>query len=175
MNACSVGVFLDTPFISEHVPFEVQEFTLRSNYCYPVMARLRRDTQDTQPFPQLHRHLRIVASGTLFLTHTLSLPTHPSPSTVIRAHSVTKTRGGAASTCLSILAQFPGVEAMLVASLGNNDEGRMIINQLEQEGVSTKHSKIWEDANVPSAWVLHSGSWSYCSWNPQTDTLTRLI
>jgi pfkB family carbohydrate kinase len=124
-----------------------------------LMAKLRRDTPDTQCIPLLHRTLRIIASGTLFLTHTLSLPTHPSPSTVVRAHSVTKTRGGAASTCLSILAQFPGVEAMLVASLGNNDEGKMIINQLEQEGVSTRYSKIWEGASVPSAWVLHSGPW----------------
>ena len=128
-----------------------------------IMARLRRDTQDsaaTQHPPSLSAQptLRIVASGTLFLTHTLELPTHPAPETVHRAKSVAKSRGGAAPTCLSILAQFPGVDAKLVASLSNNDEGKMIIDQLEREGVSTRYCKIWEGASVPSAWVLHAGA-----------------
>ncbi|KAH9931749.1 hypothetical protein B0H21DRAFT_699790 [Amylocystis lapponica] len=119
------------------------------------MARLRRDTQDTVPV--LQRPLRIVASGTLFLTHTLSLPTHPEPSAVVRAQSVTRSRGGTASTCLAILAQFSSVEAMLVASLGGNEEGKMIIRELEKERVSTRFCKIWDDAGVPSAWVLCAG------------------
>ena len=128
-----------------------------------IMARLRRDTQDSAaaqhpPSVTSQPTLRIVASGTLFLTHTLELPTHPTPSTVHRAKSVAKSRGGAASACLSILAQFPGVEAKLVASLSNNDEGKMIIDQLEREGVSTRYCKIWEGASVPSAWVLHAGA-----------------
>ena len=128
-----------------------------------IMARLRRDTQDSAaaqypPSQPTQPKLRIVASGTLFLTHTLELPTHPTPSTVHRAKSVAKSRGGAASACLSILAQFPGVDAKLVASLSNNDEGKMIIDQLEREGVSTRFCKIWEGASVPSAWVLHAGA-----------------
>jgi len=128
-----------------------------------IMARLRRDTQDSAaaqypPSVTPQPTLRIVASGTLFLTHTLELPTHPAPSTAHRAKSVAKSRGGAASTCLSILAQFPGVDAKLVASLSNNDEGKMIIDQLEREGVSTRYCKIWEGASVPSAWVLHAGA-----------------
>lgn len=126
------------------------------------MAPLRRDTQDSAgaqypPSLTMQPTFRIVASGTLFLAHTLELPTHPAPSTVHRAKSVTKSRGGAAAACLSILAQFPGVEAKLVASLSNNDEGEMIIRQLELEGVSTRYCKIWEGASVPSAWVLHAG------------------
>ena len=130
---------------------------------FHIMARLRRDTQDSgaaQHPPSLTAQptFRIVASGTLFLTHTLELPTHPTPSTVHRAKSVTKSRGGAASACLSILAQFPGVDAKLVASLSNNDEGKMIIDQLEREGVSTRYCKVWEGASVPSAWVLHAGA-----------------
>ena len=128
-----------------------------------IMARLRRDTQDSAaaqypPSATSQPTLRIVASGTLFLTHTLELPAHPAPSTVHRAKSVEKSRGGAASACLSILAQFPGVDAKLVASLSNNDEGKMIIDQLEREGVSTRYCKIWEGASVPSAWVLHAGA-----------------
>lgn len=123
----------------------------------PAMARLRRDTQDTLPTAISQRPLRVVASGTLFLTHTLSLASHPEPSAIVRAHSVTRTRGGSASTCLSVLAQFPGVEAMLVAPLGGNEEGKTIIYDLEQERVSTKYCKIWEQSGVPSAWVLHAG------------------
>lgn len=58
---------------------------------------------------------------------------------------------------LSLLAQFPAVEAVLVASLGGNDEGKMILRDLEREGVMTRYCKIWKDSGVPSAWVLHSG------------------
>ncbi|KAF7336647.1 Ribokinase-like protein [Mycena venus] len=119
------------------------------------MGKLRRENPDAVA-PVLWRPLRIVASGTLFLTHTLSLPTHPAPSTVVRAHSVTKTRGGSASTLLSLLAQFAQVEAFLVAPLGGNDEGKMILRDLEREGVTTRYCKIWKGAGVPSAWVLES-------------------
>jgi hypothetical protein len=132
-----------------------------SRLCH-IMAPLRRDNQGpgaNQYPPSLTAHptLRVVASGTLFLTHTLELPTHPAPSSVHRAKSVSKSRGGAAAACLSILAQFPGIDTKLVASLSNNDEGKMIIDQLEREGVSTRYCKIWEGASVPSAWVLHAG------------------
>lgn len=122
-----------------------------------MMARLRRDTQDTLTTSSDQRPLRIVACGTLFLTHTLSLPTYPEPSAVVRAHSVIRTRGGSASTCLTILAQFQSVEAILVAPLGGNEEGKIILRDLEQEGVSTRFCKIWDTAGVPSAWVLHAG------------------
>lgn len=121
------------------------------------MARLRRDTHETLSPTSFARQIRVVACGTLFLTHTLTIPTHPEPSSVIRAHSVARARGGSASTCLSIIAQFPAVEAMLVAALGGNEEGRMIIRDLEQERVSTRYCKVWDQAGVPSAWVLHAG------------------
>jgi hypothetical protein len=126
------------------------------------MARLRRDTQDTITPASFQRPLRVVACGTLFLTHTLTIPTHPEPSAVVRAHSVSRSRGGSASTCLSILAQFPGVNAMLVAPLGGNEEGKTIIRDLEQERVSTRFCKVWANAGVPSAWVLHAGELYNC-------------
>lgn len=127
----------------------------------PGKTLLRRDTPDTIPNPTTQRPLRVVACGTLFLTHTLSLASHPEPAAVVRAHSVARTRGGSASTCLSILAQFPGVEAMLVAPLGGNEEGKMVISDLEQERVSTKYCKVWDQSGVPSAWVLHAGECAY--------------
>lgn len=120
------------------------------------MAKLRRDPQDPFSTQAGQRPVRVVACGTLFLTHTLSLASYPEPTAIVRAHSVTHSRGGSASTCLSILAQFPGVDAMLVAPLGGNEEGRMIISDLEREGVSTKFCKVWEHSGVPSAWVLHA-------------------
>lgn len=138
----------------------------------PSMARLRRDTQDTISPNYSTRPLRIAACGTLFLTHTLDIPTHPEPSAVVRAHSVTRSRGGSAATCSSIIAQFPSVEAMLVAPLGGNEEGRMILRDLEQEKVSTRYCKIWEQAGVPSAWVLHAGMLvPFVHTNSQFDTL----
>ncbi|KAF9468068.1 hypothetical protein BDZ94DRAFT_1279970 [Collybia nuda] len=120
------------------------------------MAKLRRDAQEAASFAPHTKSLRIVASGTLFLTHTLSLPSHPAPSTVVRAHSVEKARGGSANTLLSLLAQFPSVESVLVAPLGGNDEGKMILRDLENEGVITRYCKIMNGAGVPSAWILHS-------------------
>jgi hypothetical protein len=65
------------------------------------MTKLRRERSDDnqhQYIQPLSKPLRIVASGTLFQTHTLSIPCHPLPSTVIRAHSVEKARGGSANT-----------------------------------------------------------------------------
>jgi hypothetical protein len=47
---------------------------------------------------------------------------------------------------------------MLVAPLGGNEEGRMIIQELEKERVSTRYCKIWDQVGVPSAWVLHAGT-----------------
>ena len=121
------------------------------------MNRLRRDTQDSAG-ATTHRPLRVVASGTLFITNNLGLPTHPDPNSAVRAHSVSRVRGGPASTCLSILAQFPSVEAHLVAPLGGNEEGRQIIKELDGEKVSTRYSKVWPEAGVPSAWVLYAGT-----------------
>ncbi|KII90008.1 hypothetical protein PLICRDRAFT_174809 [Plicaturopsis crispa FD-325 SS-3] len=118
------------------------------------MAPLRRNTHE--PPTTVQNPLRIIAVGTLFVTHTLSLPSHPAPSTAVRAHAVARTRGGSASVVSSLLAQFPAVDAMLVAPLGAKDEGATILRELEQENVSTKYCKIWPDAGVPSAWVMHS-------------------
>ena len=58
---------------------------------------------------------------------------------------------------LSLLAQFPAVEAVLVAPLSGNDEGKLILQDLENEGVITRYCKIWKTAGVPSAWIMHSG------------------
>jgi hypothetical protein len=125
---------------------------------HATMARLRRDTPDVISSNPYMRPLRVVSCGTLFLTHTLEVPSHPEPAAVIRAQSVTRSRGGSAATCSSIMAQFPSVEAMLGAPLGGNEEGRMIIQELEKERVSTRYCKIWDQVGVPSAWVLHAGT-----------------
>ncbi|KAG5634926.1 hypothetical protein H0H81_000316 [Sphagnurus paluster] len=129
------------------------------------MTKLRRETHEATPPLPFMKPLRIVASGTLFLTHTLSVPSHPAPCSVVRAHSVEKTRGGSANTpdnnvvlleVLSLLAQFPSVESVLVAPLSGNDEGQMILRDLEREGIITRYCKIWKAFSVPSAWVLQS-------------------
>lgn len=54
--------------------------------------------------------LRILASGTLFYTYALSLPTHPVPgpgaNSNVRAHSYVRSRNGSACSVLTVLAQF---------------------------------------------------------------------
>jgi sugar/nucleoside kinase (ribokinase family) len=123
------------------------------------MSRMRH----THGTPEVaNRPLRILASGTLFVTHTLSLPTQPTPFTVTRAHSVLRTRGGSACCLLSLLAQFNGIQGntidgQLIAPLGGDEEGKTIMRALENEGVGLRYCKIWKNVGVPSAWVLQSG------------------
>lgn len=106
------------------------------------------------------RPLRIVASGTLFLTHQLSLPSYPGEGSIARARTVTRTRGGSAANVLAALGQFAGVEALLVAPLAGNSEGAALVRDLARERVNTRHCRIWEGTGVPSTWVFESGaSW----------------
>ncbi|KAJ3821888.1 hypothetical protein EV361DRAFT_793810 [Lentinula raphanica] len=119
------------------------------------MTKLKKESRDVPT--STSKSLRILASGTLFLTHTLAVPCHPAPSTVIRASSVTTIRGGSASSILALLAQFSSpVDPILVASLGGSEEGRMLIKELEREGVNTRYCKVWPDSGVPSAWVIQA-------------------
>jgi sugar/nucleoside kinase (ribokinase family) len=105
------------------------------------------------------RPLRVVAVGTLFLTHTLSLPTHPGPGQSVRAHEYAHSRGGSAPAVLSVLSQLNVDKCWLVASLGGAQEARAVARELEAEGVSTRYCKVWEGAGVPAAWILHAGEW----------------
>lgn len=125
------------------------------------MSKLRKADSADPLFRDGHRprNLRIVASGTLFLTHTITLPTYPVEASVVRARAVQRQRGGSAANILSTLGQFAGVDALLVAPLAGNDEGVMLKRDLERANVNTRFCKVWEGANVPSAWVLESGEY----------------
>jgi hypothetical protein len=127
-----------------------------SGGCFALlMSRLR-----PSPTPTLSpstRSLRVVAAGTLFLTHTLSLPTHPGPTQTVRAHEYARSRGGSAPAILAVLSQLQVDKCWLVASLGGAQEARAVARELEAEGVSTRYCKVWEGAGVPAAWVLHAG------------------
>ncbi|KAG8212980.1 hypothetical protein J3R82DRAFT_11363 [Butyriboletus roseoflavus] len=123
------------------------------------MARLRRDTLPVVAPPPL----RIFATGAVFLTHSLVLPTHPNPASVSRAHSVHCSRGGAAPHVLALLAQLAAtvpaagdIEPMLIASLGGNPDAFRLRDALEAVGVRTKYCKIWPSLGVPTAWVVHA-------------------
>jgi pfkB family carbohydrate kinase len=120
-----------------------------------VMSRLR--LSPTPTVPPSTRPLRVVAAGTLFLTHTLSLPSHPGPAQTIRAHEYVRSRGGSAPAVLSVLSQLHAEKCWLVASLGSSQEARSFADELRAEGVSTRYCKVWEGAGVPAAWVLHAG------------------
>ncbi|THH15456.1 hypothetical protein EW146_g5023 [Bondarzewia mesenterica] len=144
------------------------------------MSRLRHSPSSlSQQSAPIQRPLRVIASGTLFLTHTLSLPTYPQPASNVRAHAYTRTRNGSACTVLSVLSQFRrpelggGVEGCwLVASLGGNDEGKEVIRELDKIGVNTRYCKMWDDVGVPGAWVLHANdtdSQTVINHNPLPD------
>ena len=63
------------------------------------------------------------------------------------------------------------MEAVLVAPLGGNEEGRMVLRDLENEGVITQYCKIWRDAGVPSAWILHAGNYALLIYYSQPNDL----
>jgi hypothetical protein len=125
-----------------------------------TMSRLR-PSPTPSPLPPTTRPLRVVAVGTLFLTHTLSLPTHPGPGQSVRAHEYSHCRGGSAPAVLSVLSQLNADKCWLVASLGGAQEARAVARELEAEGVSTRYCKVWEGAGVPAAWILHASEWSF--------------
>ncbi|KAI9439013.1 hypothetical protein H4582DRAFT_1813774 [Lactarius indigo] len=134
------------------------------------MSRLRPSPTPTPP-PST-RPLRVVAVGTLFLTHTLSLPSHPAPAKTIRAHEYVRSRGGSAPSILCLLSQLQADKCWLVASLGGAQEARVVTRELEADGVSTRYCKVWDGAGVPAAWVLHAGdtnSQSVINHNPLPD------
>lgn len=122
-----------------------------------AMSRLR--PSPTPTLPTSTRPLRVVAVGTLFLTHTLSLPSHPGPTQTIRAHEYVRARGGSAPSVLCVLSQLNADKCWLVASLGGAQEARVVTRELEAEGVSTRYCKVWEGAGVPAAWLLHAGKY----------------
>ncbi len=123
--------------------------------CFALLMSRLRPSPTPTPSPST-RSLRVVAAGTLFLTHTLSLPTHPGPRQTVRAHEYARSRGGSAPAVLSVLSQLHVDKCWLVASLGAAQEARALARELEAEGVSTRYCKVWEGANVPAAWVLHA-------------------
>ncbi|KIO23461.1 hypothetical protein M407DRAFT_78022 [Tulasnella calospora MUT 4182] len=118
------------------------------------------------------KRLRIVASGTLFITHNVHVPStgNENPNTagkttVLRAQSVSRTRGGSAATILSVLCQFNPplpklaiVEAWLVAPLGRGPDASALLGELEKEGVRTKFCARREGEGVPSAYVIRNSA-----------------
>ena len=128
---------------------------------YPACAMSRLRPSPTPTLPPSTRPLRVVAVGTLFLTHTLSLPSHPAPTQTIRAHEYVRSRGGSAPSILCVLSQLHADKCWLVASLGGAQDARVVRGELEADGVSTRYCKVWEGAGVPAAWLLHAGEYSY--------------
>ncbi|KAG6333531.1 hypothetical protein ID866_5556 [Astraeus odoratus] len=109
------------------------------------------------------RPLRIFATGTVFLTHALFLPSYPMPRSVSRAQAVHTSRGGTSGHILALLAQLGAtvpswgdVEPMLIASLGGTADAQRLRDALETSGIRTKYCKIWPGLGVPSAWVMHA-------------------
>lgn len=142
------------------LPSASRRSTSPSCGCFELLMSRLRPSPTSTPSPST-RSLRVVAAGTLFLTHTLSLPTHPGPTQTVRAHEYARSRGGSAPAVLSVLSQLHVEKCWLIASLGGAQEARAVARELEAEGVSTRYCKVWEGAGVPAAWVLHAGKCSH--------------
>lgn len=121
----------------------------------PLPARYTRDALK-QPF-------RIVATGTIFLTHTISLATFSSEGSNVRAQTVDRHRGGAAAASLSVIAQFAGTQAWLIAPIGGGGEGASLRVELERERISTELCARRESEGVPKAFIIKSSE-SVCQF-----------
>jgi hypothetical protein len=121
---------------------------LHAPACFTLITSRLRPSPTPTPLPPPTRPLRVVAAGTLFLTHTLSLPAHPGPGHTIRA----QLRGQRASWPRRALAAERG-QVLACCEPGQ----RAVARELEAEGVNTWYCKVWEGAGVPAAWVLHAG------------------
>lgn len=102
------------------------------------------------------RPLRIVASGVIFVTHTLIVDSYPNENTNTRAQAVSRLRGGSAAATLSVLAQFSDATPWLVAPIGSGPEGAALRIELEREGIITQLCPKRETDGVPKAFVLRS-------------------
>ncbi|KDQ17383.1 hypothetical protein BOTBODRAFT_605486 [Botryobasidium botryosum FD-172 SS1] len=129
------------------------------------MAWLKKDSTLTRQ--QQHQWLqrdpnacdiRIIATGTIFLTQTLNIQAFPQQGSVIRAQTVTRERGGAAANALSVLTQFEGTEAWIMAPIGGGIEGAMLVKELEDSGISTRLCCRRDGIGVPISYVINSDS-----------------
>lgn len=133
-------------------------------------AKLRKDPPDTTPTgsprrgspspenqrPLGQRPLRILASGVVFLNHTISVKDFPEEGSNTRAQTVVRLRGGAAPACLSVVAQFADTQSWLVAPIGGGSEGSALRVELEREGINTQLCAHRESDGVPKAFVIKS-------------------
>ena len=141
-----------------------------------LMSLLRASHSPTNSsYPASRPHLRILASGTLFITHTLSVVSYPEAGGVARAQSVQRTRGGHSANVLAVLAQFratgasnghvgfggPGPRSVgdvqFCGPLAGSEEGALVTRELEVQGVGMRFCAVRDGKGVPVAWVVEAG------------------
>jgi sugar/nucleoside kinase (ribokinase family) len=118
--------------------------------------RQRKELPSIQYDHQSTASLRIVASGTIFTTHTLNVRSFPSEGSTARAQSVSRRRGGAAANSLAVISQFSGTKTWLVAPIGGGTDGAGLVRELEEAGVSTKFCVRREGEGIPTAFIIKS-------------------
>lgn len=101
---------------------------------------------------------RIVATGTIFLTHTISIATFAREGSNVRAQTVVRHRGGAAAASLSVIAQFGGTQPWLIAPIGGGGEGASLRVELERERIRTELCAKRESEGVPKAFIIRSSA-----------------
>ena len=107
--------------------------------------------------PSIPGPLRVVASGVVFLTHTITMSGElPPAGSNSRAQDVIRHRGGAAAACLSVISQFAGTQSWLIAPIGTGPEGEALRVELQREGISTQLCARREADGVPKAFVILS-------------------
>jgi ketohexokinase len=116
--------------------------------------------------------LRIVAAGTIFMTHTVKVAQYPAEGTSTRAQRVSRERGGAAANTLGTLGQFRGVHCWLIAPIGGGPEGNALVRELEEARVSTRLCARRDGEGIPTAFIINADggrSQTVVNYNPIPD------
>ena len=99
----------------------------------------------------------VVCIGLATLDTILAVPRHPGPDDRVVASQLVVAGGGPAATAAVALARA-GVETFFVGAVGDDDAGRRIRAELEQEGVDVSELTTSSGARSPQSTILVGGA-----------------
>jgi len=97
--------------------------------------------------------LDVVGVGYAGLDHLTLVPTFPDPGQKVRMERYVRDGGGQTATALVTLARL-GRRVAAVCAVGDDDEGRSVLDGLRAEGVDTSAAVVRPGVETQCAWIL---------------------
>ncbi|PVV06743.1 MAG: hypothetical protein B6D77_15175 [gamma proteobacterium symbiont of Ctena orbiculata] len=99
--------------------------------------------------------MQVLAVGGATLDIINSVPVYPSEDDELRATSHQECRGGNATNTLVVLSQL-GHQCSWAGVLGDDTASRLILRDLQQQGVDTQWARIQPEGFTPTSYILSS-------------------